>query len=380
MKKILFLSHVPFNSNYGAATSTRQHLEILWGANVDITLYQQTGLRRHNYTRHKGAEIKPLIANLDWLHDYNSGTDPNNGTLRYFISRSIKRAFEPFYLKKLRNFITSKNINILHLNSPVLCGISYRTLRKTPKDARPRIILHVRDVIKQNLSINELLYFSIVDDFVCIDNTTLKAVEKNLSLEIHQKAHLQGNPFLRDINNVVKTFSKKIPVQKNILNIAIVGALIKDKGVLDLCKFVLESAKNIRLFIVGDGELREEVQDLAQGSSGKILYLGEAEDLYHTDFYELIDILFRADVTFRIGRTVFEALYCGCNVAMPFTGLKSSVNLDDLENFNDCVHLWERNAEGFDKVISEFEQEKSKNAHLHSDPDPYRLFFQKLYS
>ena len=380
MKKVLFLSHVPFNSNYGAATSTRQHLDILRNADVEFRLFQQTGLRYFNYKKHDDVQIKRLIANLDWLHDYNFGRDPNKRKLRYFITQTLKKVLEPLFLKRLRNFIIFDCIDIVHLNSPVLCGIGYRTFKKIPKALRPKLILHVRDVIKQNLSMAERQYFSIIDDFVCIDNSTLEAVYKNLWLENGQRVHLQGNPFTRDLNNVKKIFAQKTTVQKNILNIAIVGALIEDKGVLDLCKFVLESVHSVRLFIVGDGDLRQEVLKLAQRSNGKIHYLGETEDLYHTDFYESIDILFRADLSFRVGRTVFEAIYCGCNVALPFTGSKIDVSLGELTRFRNAVHLWQRSADGFEQIISQFKLRKIDRCRLVYDPTQYRIFFQRLYS
>ena len=120
MRKVLFLSHVPYDSIYGAATSTRQHLKILSCEPVVFYLFQQCGLRFLKYREHDGLGVKAVIGNLDWLHDYGAERLIGFAGIRVKFTRFLRSKLEKYYAKKLVRFMLENEINVLHINSPVL--------------------------------------------------------------------------------------------------------------------------------------------------------------------------------------------------------------------------------------------------------------------
>ena len=94
------------------------------------------------------------------------------------------------------------------------------------------------------------------------------------------------------------------------------------------------------MVVVGNGEDVNDVISICNKSMGRVFYLGEVPNLVDTGFFKSIDYLVRGDITFRTGRTVFEALYAGKVVIMP--GVQSDLDNDkNLAEFRERVFFYD---------------------------------------
>lgn len=328
MKKILAISHVPWDSNYGSGTSFRLHWKVLQSKLIEgrlsVSLFTRVGFvgllfgSRHEFVDpHYFHATGKLVLALDNNYDYQS---IKGGNLKLYLRRAISRTvniiIENFSLLYMIVYCKVHNFDILHFNSHVLISFASKIVRLMGS-SRPKVIMHVRDFVAKDLSPKEKKYFSSVDVFICIDYSTYDRLIKEIDLSLYQKALVIQNPFYSVDRNCKFDF-RKHDVNIGARIFAIVGPVIADKGVVNICRaFLKANVCNSVLVVLGRGDDVEKVVKICNVSNGRIVYLEEIPRLVETGFYNSIDVLIRGDSSFRTGRTVYEALYAGKLVILP---------------------------------------------------------------
>lgn len=382
-KKVLVLTHVEFDNSYGAATSLRKHLAIVSKLDIENTVVANRYLRTFLLEK---FGIKKLINTclhlpmpLMKVHDYYEGENSSVS-----ISAIVRMIFKiPFYAYSffyLLFLIHIKGIRVLHLNSPVLIGLG--ALLKTFSFLRNiKLMVHMRDFLREDLNAFDRWSLGKVDFFVCIDIALQENFESIFPVNQNQNYVVILNPF-ESVSEDAVTFQVGYDFKDDHIYFAIVGNIIPDKGV----SFVLDNFSddlpvNLCLLIVGSGEGRYYDQCLEKVSlNTRVSYLGEIEDLARSNFYQKIDCVIRGDESFRTGRTVFEALYNDCSVLIPKAegaGLCDSA----LEPFSDLVTYYAPREElSLLNAIKSVKKKSNKGKALsHSNHNEYAEKFRSVY-
>lgn len=338
MKKILTISHVPWNTVYGAGTSLRLHWEILQqdiiAGRMSVSIVTRVGLLgliSSSKVQFEGVRyfksVGRLVFSLDQNYDYERISKDIFALFRKTVSRIANRTVETLSLLYLVVICKIHNFDIIHFNSHVLVSVASRLARLLGV-TRPRMIMHVRDFLASGLSQRERSYFNDIDTFICIDYSTQAKLIEELGAAFSRKSVVIQNPFSTAANDIRFDLGRyQVPSGKKVF--AIVGAVIADKGVIKACRsFVEADISDAVLLVVGKGEDVDDVVSICDQSRGRVFYLGEVPNLVGTGFFNAIDFLVRGDSTFRTGRTVFEALYAGKAVILP----GNQIDLDNDSN------------------------------------------------
>lgn len=311
--KIILISHVPLTGTYGAATSLRNHLKLLWSdPELEFTVIEQLGY-------HHGPKVQAFcnISRISWLLPVTGNYDGYVGgylrNIYYFIRKRI--AFWIF--NSLCKRMIALRPDVIHLNSLVLADMGC-WLRSNKQFDQVRLIASVREVLSSNLSQSEVDSIRLIDSFICIDNATKDSLIKHAQVNSVDVV-VQQNPFV--ITD--ESWSRGCEFKNRFKCIfAIAGAITEDKGVLNVVRsFLAVDLKDSVLLIAGgaQGRYSNEVKELCKTSTN-IFYLGEIPDLCASGFFNAIDVIIRGDHSFRTGRTVYEAIYSGAIAILPCVG------------------------------------------------------------
>jgi len=155
--------------------------------------------------------------------------------------------------------------------------------------------------------------------------------------------------------------------EKNVHSIAIVGRLHMERGVLealDYAERILLADSNMLLFVVGEGDLRDEVNFWISSSKVKdqIRLLGALSHREVINLYSRIDFLISNAETEGYGLAVREALLNGCRVLMR----RNEGSKDLYENFNKLVFEFD----SVEEFLLQFERAKKLDV---SVPDVARF-------
>ncbi len=322
IKKILILSHVEYQNTYGAATSLRNHVEILkkskYGKHISVIsnkypkFFLQSMLRTNSFS---GKNELPMPLNK--VTDYCEGGS-HIPSLRSIIKWTLYAPLYAYSFIYIVRKISSNNVDILHLNSPVLIGLGF-TLKMIVLifGKKLSIVVHMRDFLRHDASFLQKYMFRYIDRFICIDESVKSNMLKVINVK-ENDVYVITNPFSSlGANAEIKIID--FDFQLDVEYFAIVGNIHKDKGVeFVIDSFLACSFSKKKLLVVGNGEgdyfnmITEKINQ-----SDSIHYLGEINSLANTNFYRDIDCIVRGDLSFRTGRTVYEALYNNCVVFLP---------------------------------------------------------------
>ncbi len=361
--KIIYISHVPFDSTYGAGTSFRNQIKIVKD-NPDqkkqIVIFYRVTIKQ--YIKYFFLSIKfffskkilaiPIFCDWDINYDY----DHNKNLLKnekIFLNR-ILYEFSSIAIRLLINIFKP---DIVHLNSHVLSKFWYRVYSGMPiKKKRFKVICHVRDMIS-NLNKESIKKLKFINCFICIDFATKKRLIQECPF-LNAKTVIIPNPFERTLSKK-KLCNLNCKTENYDLVIGFVGTLIKDKGIC----FILDAFskyrtnKKILFIIVGDGPLYKNLRNkINEIKDINIEMIGLVDSLSQTNFYDKIDLLIRGDKSFRTGRTVFESLYEGKSVLIP-QEKNIKIKEPQLYEFKEIVFLYKaRNEKSFLKEFDSFVQ------------------------
>ncbi len=349
MKTIAVLSHVNFNSIYGAGTSLRNHYDAFRICND----YQFIHIERRKIIpfgkKEKSSELKlshyPNVkARFSLPLPFSQNHDGCSNTISIQVKAAIRFLFDDIGAWKTINRVNKIKPDAVHINSLVLLPI-VRLLRTQKCLMYTPIIAHVRELLKYNLNRHQQnILTHQINHFICIDKAAYnRLIEVVPSIKRSQISIIQ-NPFIYSNENPDPIFLENIP--KHFKVFAIVGKVSPDKGVDLVCRaFLSHDFSDAMLIIIGDANdsYGKAIRQMCEAYPNRLRWLGEQSDLVYRGFFNGIDVLVRGDKSFRTGRTVYEALFSGVRVILP--GSSTELGNDSiLNNFAANVDLYEPNS------------------------------------
>lgn len=102
-------------------------------------------------------------------------------------------------------------------------------------------------------------------------------------------------------------------------SVLFIGRLIEEKGIRPLLKAVSLLPEQIQLYIIGDGPLKEEIEDVAK-KYHNLHFLGKIDNTLTPIFFSAADIVVVPSFEETLGRVSMEALACKTPVVAANTG------------------------------------------------------------
>ena len=354
---IQILSHVPFDSIYGAGSSLRNHY-------IAMEPYRDFIFRHISRTPSKSFLRRPLsidkrcniVSNFNSSLPIDFNWDGANAMkfkgLRKFVAGGLFWAHKGRTLESIK----SGNPDLIHINSLALVPVLKSIVEVMPQ---VKIVAHVRELLSFGLSSNQISDLDLVDGFISIDKAAQDRLIKVAPFVSKKISAIIQNPF-RPVNNIFKPNCDST-VFHNKIKIGMAGQISEDKGVLFVMESLLASnCRGFHLILAGEskGEYGRKVLALCSTHAEYFTYIGEIPNLNESGFYNFIDIVARGDDSFRTGRTVFEALFSGKCCILP--GTQEDVKLDqNLARFFDKLYTFNPNnvsslAETFKRIYNNF--------------------------
>lgn len=337
--RILIVTHC--HGNYGASRSLSLLTRHLQGH--DITLVAAKSPLRNFHPAELSSFYgipKERIEELYLPFEYCYMGRPEESLLK--LKNYAKNALWIMHKKKLLELISAHDI--VYLNSTVL----YPLVNLCNKP----VISHIREMVIDKVAISKL---EKSNGLIFIDKATSMPF-KNIT----GKSIILNNPFdmtgLSGINP--ERIRDKYGIDGDATVFACVGRINKVKGIRQIIEAFMKSRiRKATLLIVGEGDngssYEHECKSIAEGDS-RIRFPGEFKN--PDEIYSISDCILRGEEKHLIGRTVFEALFAGCNVIMP----GSESNLQDnpcLKEFSDKVKFYPPNdVNSLAQAISETER------------------------
>lgn len=290
---ILLFSHFSPTNNFGASISLNYHLLWLKQFSKKICLIFPINFifSGNPYKQYK-CFFLPMA--------YNFNVDHFSNTKKRLIPfQKVKEILFKIFFKII---FATKEIKVVHLNSTVLIPIA-SFVKKYDKNIK--VICHVREIIKPNLSYNELNYFKFVDIFICIDYSTYKSISRyksKLFLKNNNSIQIVENPFS------IKKHKKQLKRKKTFI---FAGILSKFKGADFLYNIWKKNPKLPTLKFIGR-MIEKKFLSLPH-----LKIYDEQNNLHQNKVFYNSFGLIRADPSFRIGRTCYEAICSGLYLILP---------------------------------------------------------------
>lgn len=357
--RVLIITHIDFYSTYGAATSLRHHVELIYSdnssENSEIIIINRVSFLKIIKGLWKGNQrkINDRITLIDFWslpfefnYDGSPEINPEARTAG-LISKFKKVLTSVLYknaLSRIFSIIKTFGISVVHLNASVLAQVATDIKSHFGKDS-PLIVMHIRDFLKTDLNRTNLINLSNVDRFICIDKATQDRLIESVKEFGLSKHYVLQNIFRKTEVQAVRQI-KELTSIKAQNKFVIIGRISPLKGVLFVIdSFIKANLPNSILLVVGDGdgEYFAEFLKVCKQHPNTVKYLGEIPHLSETNLYYDTDFLIRGDESFRTGRTVYEALIHGNQVILP--GHEIEIEADsDLLPFKDEVLLYQPNS------------------------------------
>jgi glycosyltransferase involved in cell wall biosynthesis len=230
-----------------------------------------------------------------------------------------------------------------------------------------KTIVHIREVLsdRSNLLPKAIDNLKKSAGLIFIDQRTHDAFKKHAMNEPHPLESIINNPF--DMTAARLLRHKKLKFidlhRQNEKIFSYIGAIQKIKGVDFIIKaFLKANPKHAKLFIIGSGanSYFNYCKSLAANTKS-IVFLGELQPDALMEIYAQSDYVLRGDPDFRIGRTIYEALYTGCRVILPKGSFDSMMD-SDLPQFNNQALFYKpRNTDSLGEIFKKA-MEKIENS------------------
>lgn len=335
--KGLFISHVPASSIYGAATSFRLMMDHL-PKEIEGSLIlpkRLNPLRDHNRLRDAERALYPSRFDIHMERlPYDNCYQGGETNLPHTVSAGIQNGVALLSRHRLHRLIRDGGFDFVYLNSLVLNPLIHPNIP---------FFLHVREVYRgHNKKRHERI--ASARGLIFIDNRTRDALIGEVATS---NSIVLNNPV--DMLEVARrpadyrTFFKDLglpPLPESTKLFSYIGTISPIKGVDIIVKAFAQAApENAQLLILGkttDPSYLAACKAAAQNAPN-IHFLGEIENML--PIYRHTDYVIRGDPDFRIGRTVFEGLFAGCDTILPGRD-GDFMRFADLSRFEDRVFFY----------------------------------------
>lgn len=211
--------------------------------------------------------------------------------------------------------------------------------------------------------------FSSVDRVLCVSKAS---TEEMIQLGVPEKK-LGKCVYWIDLN-IFKPMSKPMAKRQvgwsNNFSVLFIGRLVEEKGVLHLLRALPLLPKDITLYIIGDGVLKEAVEQAAKKYSN-LKFLGKVDNSLTPLYYSSADVVVVPSFEETLGRVNMEALACSTPVvATSAGGVKEVIN-------NEVGILIKLNPQEIAKAVIRLFKDRKLYMKLQKNARPR---MQKLYS
>lgn len=362
--KCLLISHVLLTGIYGGATSLRTFLQHQNFLDIDVVLplfifniFRWPKLIRQNLRMLPHSINKVYFLPLPWSRCYEGSQTSRKAVAAYTLNNIIAYFFEPI----LRIIFKQKQYRFIYLNSLALNKLI---------SAQYKTLVHVREV----LSDHSPLLPKTIDNLkkaaglIFIDKRTQYAFKKHtmncsrpFECIINNPVDMSKARHLRQKKQQLINTSKSYRQEETIFSY--IGSISKLKGIEFIIKaFITAKPTRAKLFVVGsDNNSYFNYCKLLAADNPSIKFLGELQSDAMMEIYAASDYVLRGDPDFRIGRTVYEALYAGCNVILPEYSLDDMMD-PELSHFdNELIFYKPRDSKSLAEALKNAAEKNKKS-------------------
>lgn len=278
---------------------------------------------------------------------------------------------------KLRKLLRKLNIDIVHthnsaqwfygvlacigLHKPYLIHTQHSVLEK----GRGKLLYSLRYLAKKTAFI--VCVAKYVADYMLnegrLNTEKVKVIYNGITID----------RFAVEINKQQIKSSLNIPHDCKLIGIIARLALIKDhRTLLDAFKYVVQKINNVKLLVVGDGELLKKLEEYSKelAIENKVIFLGKKRDI--PEILNILDLFVLSSVNEGMSITLLEAMAASLPIVATEVGGNSEVVVHNKtgilvpsqdpekmasainELLTDCVKANEMGKEGKNRVLQKF--------------------------
>nr|WP_284149168.1 glycosyltransferase [Leptospira weilii] len=230
-----------------------------------------------------------------------------------FQALNMRGEWDLASVKAIRAIIEEKKIKLIHTHTAKAHTLALFAKSKLP-DTKLVVSRRVDFSIRKNL-FSIWKYKSKRNDlFLTVSNRIREillrdGVDPAKTVTVHSGIDFSFTKKLPDPTRYKKEFS----IKKDTIVIGNVAALVDHKDQKTLLNAIakINPSKNFKVFIVGEGELRKELENLADtlGISDKIIFTGYRTDV--PDIFSLFDIFTLTSKEEGLGTSILDAMAVG---------------------------------------------------------------------
>ncbi len=210
------------------------------------------------------------------------------GSKIYYMNNKIKLKNIFKVKQETNNFYKKHKYDIVELHAPTF---SFLFMKEAKKTGIPIRIIHTHSTNRSNNKTKNILSFLLNINMIKYSNLYFSCSQKSGEYWYGKKMCLKDNYYV--INNGIdisnykndKKTRKKIRKELDIEDkfvVGFVGRMSKDKNLfflIDVMKKVVEKNNNVKLVIVGDGNISEQVKKYAEKLGDYVLFTGVRKDV-----------------------------------------------------------------------------------------------------
>lgn len=239
-----------------------------------------------------------------------------------------KKKLDLSVIPQIKKYLIDNNITILHCHNPgtLLYGLLAAKWAKTPLVINTEhgfsYDLSWKSKLKDQMLYNHTDYITTVSEKLKKDLNSTYTINQNKIQII--KNGIKPNGILEDKD----TSKRKYGMSSQMFNIGIIGRLVRVKNhrmILDAMAVLLKNNSPVNLWIVGSGELEEDLREYTQklGIQGSVVFMGSRTDI--PQVLNALDLFVLCSVSEGLSVTLLEAMNAGLPIIATNVGGNSEV-------------------------------------------------------
>jgi glycosyltransferase involved in cell wall biosynthesis len=244
-------------------------------------------------------------------------------------------------VRRLARFFRENRVDVVHTHgykANLLCGcaakLSGAHVVKTEHGGLEPVEAFARIKLSLNLGLDRLMTPYLVDRIVYVSRDIRRRNGKHYE-RMHGDVIYNGIPCPPEA-----PYERPPEIDPSAFNLGIVGRLTAVKGHIHLLRALKElSTLNVRLYVLGDGELRSKLERFSQenGLAGRVSFLGFRDNL--ADYLRSLDALVMPSLHEGFPYAMLEAAYWG----LPLIASRVGGIREVLRDRHECLLVEPRN-------------------------------------